>query len=114
VRASVSLLLLTLIAGPIFAACQGGVGVPRERTIAIYVDGTRGCKENPNPVVLWNKAGGGAAAGGKGIGEVPHGTKLEVEQTEEFFGIAYYRVLYEGQPGWVPENYVSETEPTCP
>ena len=97
-----------------FAACHGGVGARQERAFAIYIDGTRGCKENPKPVVLWNKAGGGAAPEGKGIGEIPHGTKLDVHQTKEYFGISYYQVVYESQWGWVPENYVSKTEPSCP
>lgn len=107
-------LLLVVMAGAMLAACEGGVSTPKERKITIYIDGTRGCKEEPKPVVLWNKAGGGAAPEGKGISEIPHGTRLEVEQTEEYFGISYYQVVYEGQRGWVPENYVSETEPICP
>lgn len=113
-RRVVASLLLVIVAGSVFAACDGGVSARRERTITIYIDGTRGCKENPKPVAVWNKPGGGAAPEGKRIGEIPHGTKLDVHEVQEYFGLTYYQVAYEGQRGWVPENYVNEGEPSCP
>jgi uncharacterized protein YraI len=81
--------------------------------MTIYADGTKGCKQEAYPVLLWNRAGAGSARG-TAIGEIPHGTHLEVYQTKEFFGVNYYQVAYEGQRGWVAGNFVSETEPSCP
>ncbi|MEA3344671.1 MAG: hypothetical protein U9Q78_00240 [Chloroflexota bacterium] len=104
------LLLLLVISEVILAACGGA---SKEPALVIYTDGTRGCKEQPKPVTLWDRAGAGAAHG-RGIGKVPHGTKLKVGQTEEFFGVRYYQVVYEGQRGWLPENYTSNTRPLCP
>ena len=109
----ISVLLLLVIVVTTLAACDGGISASKELLTTICADGTRGCKQEPGPVILWNRAGAGAAHG-KGITEIPHGTRLEVHQTKEHFGINYYQVVYEGQRGWVPENFVSETEPICP
>jgi len=113
VKRIVLILLLLVIVVTTLTACGGGISVPKRSITTIYADGTRGCKQGPHSVILWNKAGAGAAHG-EGIAEIPHGTKLEVYQTKEYFGIKYYQVVYEGQRGWVAENFVSETEPSCP
>ncbi len=100
---SLLLIVITLM------ACSEGVRPAK----TIYADGTRGCKQRPQPVILWDRAGAGAAHG-KPVAEISHGTKLEVVQTEEYFGVNYYQVVYEGQRGWVPENFVSKIPPSCP
>jgi len=105
----IPVLPLFLLVVTLLVACGGGVRL----TTTIYADGTRGCKEQPKPVVLWDRAGAGAAHG-KSIAEVPHGIDLEVTQTKEYFGVNYYQVVYKGQQGWVAENFVSEAEPSCP
>jgi hypothetical protein len=81
--------------------------------MTIYADGTKGCKQEAYPVLLWNRAGAGAARG-ESIGEIPHGTQLDAYETKEYFTVDYYLVEYEGQRGWVAGNFVSENEPSCP
>ncbi|MEA3407912.1 MAG: hypothetical protein U9R48_07525 [Chloroflexota bacterium] len=78
----------------------------------IYVDGTRGCKQAPVPVTLWQEAGA-AAVGSEAIGEVPHGIRLSVLDTSSRFGITFYLVEYEGQAGWIPVNFTESVEPIC-
>ena len=112
-RRIVFALLLLVIVGTTLAACGGGGGAPKEPIMTIYADGTKGCKQEPYPVILWNRAGAGSARG-TGIAEIPHGTKLEVYQTKEHYRVNYYQVVYEGQRGWVAETFVSDTEPSCP
>ena len=78
----------------------------------IYVDGTRGCKQAPAPVTLWQEAGAAAVSSGA-IGEVPHGVRLAVLDTTSRFGITFYLVEHEEQKGWIPINFTESMEPVC-
>jgi len=105
--------LLLLAMGAALAACGGRLSAPKEPIMTVYADGTKGCKQEPYPVMLWDRAGAGSARG-KSIAEIPHGTKLEVYRVKEHFGVKYYEVIYKGQRGWVADLFTSETEPKCP
>jgi hypothetical protein len=114
VKRIVPVLLLVVIIGAMVAACgKSGVGSSTEPIMTIYTDGTKGCKQEVYPVLLWNRAGAGAARG-ESIGEIPHSTQLDVYEVKEYFGVDYYQVVYEGQRGWVAGIFVSEAEPSCP
>jgi hypothetical protein len=78
----------------------------------IYVDGTRGCKQAPGPVTLWDEAGA-AAVGSEAIGEMPHGIRRNILDETSRFGITFYLVEYEGQTGWIPVNFTERVEPVC-
>lgn len=108
-KTRLSSLIMVLILLPLLCA---GCADQGEKESFIYVDGTRGCKQAPRPVTLW-QAAGAAAVGSKAIGEVPHGIRLSILDETSRFGITFYLVEYEGQEGWLPINFTQEVTPVC-
>ncbi len=96
----------------IFALPSAGCAKQERAEPFIYVDGTRGCKQAPAPVTLWQEAGA-AAVGSEAIGEVPHGVKLALVDETSYFGITFYLVEYKGEKGWIPINFTDSLEPFC-
>ena len=89
-----------------------GCSAPQAGPTSIYVDGTRGCKQDPAPVALWS-APGAAAVGAHVVAEAPHGLALAVAASETVYGIRFYRVAYQGQDAWLPANFAETIPPVC-
>jgi hypothetical protein len=49
------------------------------------------CEDPEGPVALWS-APGAVAAGAEVVVEVPHGTRLEIMEQAEQYGVPYYEV----------------------
>ncbi|MGM0402032.1 MAG: hypothetical protein ACQEQT_12140 [Chloroflexota bacterium] len=108
-KTRLSSLIMALI---LLALLCAGCADQGEKGSFIYVDGTRGCKQTPAPVAVWQEAGA-AAVGSKAIGEVPHGIRLSILDETSRFGITFYLVEYEGREGWLPINFTNKVEPFC-
>ena len=91
-------LCLTLLLALLLAGSLGGCSRAPRTGFALYVDGSRGCKQPPAPVALWDRPGA-AAAGGRVVAQVPHGLLLPVLDEETRFAIRFYLVEYEGKKG---------------
>jgi hypothetical protein len=107
-RSAVRFATLLVLALAILAGCA-----PQDAsTNTIYVDATRGCEDPEGPVALWS-APGAVAAGAEVVVEVPHGTRLEIMEQAEQYGVPYYEVEYDGVTGWLPANYSETIPPVC-
>mgnify|MGYP000849578364 CR=1 FL=1 len=84
----------------------------KPKTMMIYVDATRGCKQTPGNVALWINSGGGVV-GGRMVKEVPHGAQVTVLDKTSRYGIVYYLVEYESVRGWLSANYTDTVPPKC-
>ena len=78
----------------------------------IYADGSRGCKESEKPVAVWDRAGA-ATTGGVEVGDIPHATRLKVQEEAIRFGVTYFLVEHHGIRGWMPINYTETVVPAC-
>jgi hypothetical protein len=67
------------------------------------------CEQAGSQVILWEKIGDGVSRGRK-TGELPHDTAVSVldKVWSEPEGRIYFRVVAEGQKGWVPETFIKE------
>ena len=69
------------------------------------------CEQAESPIVLWEKVGDGVSRGGK-TGELLHSTEVAViaEEWSAQEERTYYRVMADGQTGWVPETFIKKTD----
>jgi hypothetical protein len=67
------------------------------------------CEQAGNAVILWEKAGDGISRGFK-VGELPHKTEVSVliETWSAPEERTYFKVVAQGQKGWVPETFIRE------
>ena len=93
----------------LLVACQVS---PSADTSTVYVDGSRGCKQQAGPVAIWDQAGA-AAVGGHVVAELPHGVEMEVLEEATQYGITFYRVEHEAVQGWLPINFTETIPPIC-
>lgn len=101
---------LLLLLGLALTGCQQSA-VPEEPIMTVYIDATRGCTAPESPVMYWQRPG--VEFMKEGVGEIPHGTRVDAFETREHVGVNYYLVEYEGKQGWISEDYISETPPSC-
>ncbi len=84
----------------------------KPKSMTIYIDATRGCKQTPGNVALWINSGGGIV-GGRMVKEVPHGAEVTVLDKTSRYGVVFYLVEYEGVRGWVAATYTDTVPPKC-
>ncbi len=109
-RGRVITIPLLLLLGLALAGCQRST-VPEKPIMTIYIDATRGCTAPESPVMYWQRPG--VEFMKEGVGEIPHGTRVDAFATREQVGVNYYLVEYGGKQGWLSEDYISEQPPSC-